>query len=125
MFIGMEQGSTLKVKFHHPGISTHAHSTRTLVLFKLKLFRISATEILLKCMKAANVGKLVFVSDAMASIGWNDNSMMAMEIRSLSAPSSGHWMLGPYGETKFRAEEIVRSANGESMENGKKIPHIS
>ena len=37
----------------------------------------------------------------------------------MDAPSCGRWILGAYGEAKFRAEEIVRRNNGKEMENGR------
>ncbi len=63
---------------------------------------------------------LVYVGAAMSVLSSRDDAQSPAELWPLAAPKSNRWLLGDYGEAKFRAEELVRRYNKrKSWQGGK------
>uniref|UniRef100_A0A1I7YSL4 3Beta_HSD domain-containing protein n=1 Tax=Steinernema glaseri TaxID=37863 RepID=A0A1I7YSL4_9BILA len=68
---------------------------------------LAATELVVEAMERQRVPNLIFVGDAYANIPTGDNYGLSEEIHS-GLPKS--YVLGPYGESKIRAELVGRKA---------------
>jgi hypothetical protein len=62
-----------------------------------------------------SVENLIFVGDAYANLPIGDNFGLSEDMH-MSVPNN--YMLGVYGETKFRAELFVRKSIGQKLNNG-------
>lgn len=69
-------------------------------------------------MAKQNVPWLIYTGDALSVLG-DEDAQAVIEAATLNPPSGEWWLLGPYAETKFRAEMYVRASNDMTMENGK------
>lgn len=77
-----------------------------------------STKILVRLMIKESIRWLVYVGDAISVIGTDEDAQQPVEQGTLDPPSCKQWILGAYGEAKFRAEEIVRRQNGKQLDNG-------
>uniref|UniRef100_A0A914XNA1 3-beta hydroxysteroid dehydrogenase/isomerase domain-containing protein n=1 Tax=Plectus sambesii TaxID=2011161 RepID=A0A914XNA1_9BILA len=82
-----------------------------------------ATEALVDQMIASCVPRIIFVGDALSNIPVGDHIGLSEGIM-LDAPTNGSYILGAYGESKFRAELYVRNATGQKMHNGATLSSI-
>lgn len=92
-----------------------------------ELFRednILSTKTLIFAMAKLNVPFLIYTGDALSVLG-NEDAQAVIESATLNPPSGEWWLLGPYGETKFRAEMFVRASNDMPMEDGGKMKTIA
>ncbi|KAE9553543.1 hypothetical protein FO519_003236 [Halicephalobus sp. NKZ332] len=79
---------------------------------------ITATESVLSAMISSNVQHLIFLSDAYANLGVEDNFGLS-EDNYPGIPNN--FIMGEAGETRIRAELIARSFVGKKLRNGKDL----